>query len=222
MCFSAEASFIAGSVLTVAGIASIKKAGTRRQMMFASVPLLFAAQQFTEGVLWIVLPKPEYLGLQKLTTYTFLFFAQVVWPSWVPISVLLLEKDERRKKILRLFSGIGLLVSCYLCFRLFTNHVYAEISDYHIHYDLGPVSVAARYFGVFYFIATAASPFISGIKKLWIMGAAILSSYIISFVFFHNNVISVWCFFAAIISVVIYFIIADLQKTIVPGDTLKN
>jgi hypothetical protein len=38
-------------------------------------------------------------------------------------------------------------------------------------------------------------------------------SCIITFIFFKQYLTSVWCFFAAFISGVIYWILSDLQKT---------
>jgi hypothetical protein len=84
MCFSASASFGAGVVLSAIGVVSIKKNQHKSQFLFASIPLLFAVQQFAEGILWLVLPNPEYASMQKHTTYVFLFFAQFFWPLWVP------------------------------------------------------------------------------------------------------------------------------------------
>ena len=95
MCFSAGASFGAGVVLSVIGIASLKKVQTPSQIVFASVPLIFSVQQITEGFLWLALSNPAFAFLQQFTTYTFLFFAQVVWPMWVPLAIFLLEKEDK-------------------------------------------------------------------------------------------------------------------------------
>ena len=50
MCFSTEASFISGAVLSIIGIATIKKAQTPAQIIFAVIPLLFAVQQIAEAL----------------------------------------------------------------------------------------------------------------------------------------------------------------------------
>lgn len=99
MCFSASASFGAGVILSVIGIASIKKVQSPSQIIFVSIPLIFAVQQIMEGFLWLALTNTHYAPLQKFTTYVFLFFAQVVWPFWVPYVILKLEIKERRKRV---------------------------------------------------------------------------------------------------------------------------
>ena len=110
MCFSATASFSAGVVLTVIGVATIKKVQHPSQILFASIPLLFAIQQIAEGILWLTLPNPAYLPTQVSFTYIFLFFAQVVWPLWVPMAILLLEKEDLRKRVQRYLVAAGMLV----------------------------------------------------------------------------------------------------------------
>ena len=80
MCFSAGASFGAGAILSVVGVASIRKAQSPSKILFASIPLLFAMQQITEGFLWLSVTDPTYASLEQVTTFGFLFFAQVAWP----------------------------------------------------------------------------------------------------------------------------------------------
>src|SRR4051794_12098656 len=53
MCFSAPASFIVGATLIAAGVATFQRAQSWREMPLGAVPLLFAGQQFVEGVLWL-------------------------------------------------------------------------------------------------------------------------------------------------------------------------
>src|ERR1041385_1006208 len=116
MCFSASASFGAGAILSVIGLASLKKVKSSSQIIFAAIPLIFAVQQITEGFLWLALSHQNFASMRQGTTYIFLFFAQIVWPVWVPFSILKLEKRDNRKKIEKLLTGIGMLVSTYLAY----------------------------------------------------------------------------------------------------------
>jgi hypothetical protein len=213
MCFSAEASFVAGAVLSVIGVATIKKVRAPSQILFASIPLIFGIQQISEGFVWLSFINETYSSWQQVSTYTFLIIAQVVWPSWVPVSILLLEKQNGRKKILSILSVIGLLVSFYLASCLFVRNVRSEIIDHHISYTLWVPSAVTQSLEVLYFVSTVVPLFISSVKKMWYAGFAILISYIVTQLFFENYVISVWCFFAAIISFIIFFIISHLRRT---------
>jgi hypothetical protein len=211
MCFSASVSFGAGAVLFVIGVASIKKAKTPSQFIFASIPLIFAVQQITEGFLWLALSNPDYAFLKQFATYNFLFFAQVVWPVWAPFSILKLEPKERQSKAKMFFVAIGSLVSLYLAYCLLTFQVEAKIVGHHISYvEHFPASI--NKYGVFlYVIVAVVPPFLSRIKRMWLLGSMILVSYIITAIFYEDYVISVWCFFAAIISIAVFVIVSELN-----------
>jgi len=213
MCFSAGASFAAGAVLSVVGITAIKQSRTSLQTAFAGIPLIFAVQQITEGFVWHSLLTPAHGPWQLPATYIFLLFAEVFWPVWVPFSILLLENNKGRRKILYALSGIGLLISCYLGYRLATQNVNAQIAGMHIAYSVGLPGKLVHYSAILYFIATAAAPFISSVKKMWLFGVAIIISYIVTHIFFEDYELSVWCFFAAVMSAAVFIIILDLKKS---------
>lgn len=211
MCFSASVSFGAGAVLTVIGVATIKKTQHRSQLMFASIPFIFGMQQIAEGILWITLPNPEYITIQRIFTYIYLFFAQILWPIWVPIAILIFEKSLTRSKIQKFLAGVGVFVGIILAFFLLTYEVEASIVGYHIAYKLAyPESL--KYYGVvLYAIVTIGPPFFSHIKRMWLLGVTILISYIVTMVFYEQYILSVWCFFSSIISLSIYAIVLEIR-----------
>lgn len=213
MCFSAGASFGAGVVLSVVGVAAIRKAKAPSQMMFASIPLIFAVQQITEGFLWVSLTNPEYASLQQVATYNFLFFAQVVWPVWVPLAIMKLESKDQRRMFGKIIVGIGAMVSLYLAYCLVTYPVGAQIIGYHISYRQDYPLSLSLYSGMFYIIATIIPPFVSRVRRMWMLGIAVLSSYIITAILYTDYIISVWCFFASIISIAIYVIMFEFKNS---------
>ncbi len=213
MCFSATASFSAGAVLTVIGIASIKRVQNPSQYLFAGIPLIFAVQQIAEGFLWLTLPNPDHLALQKGFTYAFLFFAQILWPVWVPLAVLMVAPKADRKKIQKILVGVGIVTGMFLGYFLIFYNVDAKISGHHILYSqLYPASF--RTYGIIlYILATIIPLYFSNVKNLWMLGKGILMAYIISAVFYSHYELSVWCFFAAIISITVYLIIGKMKKS---------
>jgi hypothetical protein len=76
MCFSAEASFAGGAVITAVGVATVVKSRQPEQKLFSTIPLLFGLQQFAEGALWITLKSGGYDRLQDAATYIFLITAR--------------------------------------------------------------------------------------------------------------------------------------------------
>ena len=213
MCFSATASFSAGVVLTVIGIASIKKANHKSHLLFASIPFIFGVQQFAEGILWLTIPTGNYLVLQKIATYIYLFFAHILWPLWVPIAILLIEKISTRKTFQKVLVGIGITVSLFLAYCLSRYNVVAKIEGNHINYILDYSYLINYFWIVLYALATIAPSFFSHIKRMWILGITIFISYLITKIFFENYILSVWCFFSSVISIMIYFFTIKISKT---------
>lgn len=72
-------------------------------------------------------------------------------------------------------------------------------------------------FSILYIGSTVITPFFSGIKKMKWLGIVFLASYLFAITFYNGFVISVWCFFAALLSFVVLWIILDLKKSIQDG-----
>jgi general stress protein CsbA len=213
MCFSANVSFIAGVTVSAIGIVTLKKVQAPSQIVFASIPLIFGIQQLSEGVLWLTIPDPAYNGVQQVATFTFLFFARVVWPVWVPLGVFLLEHEGKRKKLQKIIMLIGICVAVYFLFNLLLQPSQSIISGHHIFYQHDyPVSLKF-YSNILYGLVTVLPLFISRYTRMWWLGAVIGISYIAAAYFFKNYAFSVWCFFAALISMSIYFIMNDITES---------
>jgi hypothetical protein len=223
MCFSASASFGASAVLSVIGVATLKKAKLSYQIPMAGIPFIFAVQQFSEGFVWLALSNPTFAPVEKLFTYVFLFFAQIVWPLWVPSSIAILERDLERKKILFLFAGVGVLVASYFAHRLIVYGAHANIGGHHVAYKQIYPDSWGHIADIFYGVATLTPMFLSKVKKVWIFGLAVTISYVITYVCFVHYILSVWCFFSAIISVLIYIIIREMvtsQQEVIVDDAV--
>lgn len=212
MCFSAEASFAGAIVISAIGVATVTKVHKPSQLVFASIPLFFGLQQITEGILWITLPNPDYLSIQKFSTYLFLIMADVLWPIMIPLSVLFMEENQKKKKILRLFLIMGACLSTYYAICLVLFKVNPEIMGFHIQYHANfPKSLVLISFAI-YLAVTITPLFVSSIKKTHLLGILMFLSCAITAIFFTQYLTSVWCFFAAIISGVIFWILRDSKR----------
>ena len=76
MCFSATASFSAGAVLLGLGALTLKSARRPRELLYAAIPLLFAIQQLSEGVIWLTF-RYETPQLNVVMTHVYSFFSHV-------------------------------------------------------------------------------------------------------------------------------------------------
>jgi hypothetical protein len=212
MCFSPEASFAGGVIITAIGIATVREVHKPSQLLFAGIPLFFGLQQFAEGLLWLTIPNPEYAQVQKIVTYLFLTMADVLWPMWIPLSVLIMEENKKKRIILWVLLIMGLVLSLYYTYCLIFFNVTPQIDGYHIKYDTNfPEALSLPAFAI-YLIAAITPLFVSSIQRTHLMGMFMFLSCVVTAIFFTQYLTSVWCFFAALISAVIFWILRDSKK----------
>lgn len=201
MCFSAEASFVVGTALSVAGVAIIKKTQTKTDLPFALIPLLFGIQQIAEGAVWLSFQYGVPF-LNHIATSVFLGFAYIFWPIYVPFSIGLLESDADRKKILYVIQCIGIIVGLYLLYFMLSNTIVSQIVNKSIIYTM-PSRYGVLLVGM-YLIATCVSCLFSSHRIINIFGVSIGISFAATYYFYTASYVSVWCFFSAVLSVVVY------------------
>jgi hypothetical protein len=181
MCFSATASFSAGGVLLGIGALTLKAARRPCEWAFAAIPLLFAIQQLIEGVIWLTFSADTPL-LNSVMTHAYSFFSHVLWPVYLPMAVLMIEPSGGRRRTLKALVLAGSAIGIYLLYVLVAFPVVSRPTGQHVEYD-SP-----------HFFAAAVQVF----------GALVLLSFGAAYYFYATWFISVWCFFAALLSTVIY------------------
>ncbi len=213
MCFSATASFSAGVVLSAVGLVTLKHSQNNHERPFAAIPLLFGIQQIFEGMVWLGL-QGDFGGQHDWQSfvYLFLFVAQVLWPIWVPLSIIQMEKRGKVNGFERTLMVVGLALSVYLGYCLFRYPVSAKMVEHHILYIQQYPKEISWFTGVVYVVVTILPPFFSKMKYMWTLGSLIFLSYGVTALFYEGFVVSVWCFFASIISVVVWFILKQYHR----------
>lgn len=212
MCFSASASFIGGAVITAIGIATIRKVHNPKQIVFASIPFFFGVQQIFEGFLWMSIQHPSFAIMHNFSTYGFLLMAQVIWPIFIPVAMLMMEKEKKLRIIMWAMFFLGSIVTVYYSICLIFLNVSPKIIGYHIQYDNDFPEKFAMIIFILYLLATITPLMISSLKRTHWLGAFMFLSCVVTAIFFTQYLISVWCFFAALISGVIYWILSDSKK----------
>ena len=200
MCFSASVSFTAGTVLIALGAVTLKKAGHGAELAYAAIPLLFGVQQLIEGLLWLSFSS-DVPRLNPVVTFVYSLFSHVLWPIYVPLAVLLLEPVRWRRKALAAFLTAGAAVGLYLLVNMFRFPIESRPVDGHIEYVSSHFYIAAVMVG--YLAATCISMLFSSHKLVNVFGAAALLSFGLSYAIYRQWFISVWCFFAAALSVIV-------------------
>lgn len=200
MCFSATASFTAGAGLLLIGAVTASRARRPAEVPFALIPGLFGVQQLIEGALWLTFPDNGSLT-NSVLTHAYSFFSHVLWPIYVPIAVLLLERVPWRRKLLMAIAGAGAGVGLYLLYFLVTEPIVSEVVGGHISYRSPHFYVAAVM--TLYVLATCVSSLLSSCKTIRWFGAATFMALLGAYAFYAFWFISVWCFFAAALSVIV-------------------
>ena len=200
MCFSATASFVAGTGLSVLGVATLRAARRRPEIPFAAIPLIFGLQQMVEGALWLSF-RFDAPQLNLAMTYVFSVFSHVLWPVFVPFAIGQLETVAWRRRVIQVFQGVGLLVGLYLLYQIVEFPVTAVAAENIVyvspHFYKLPVMLL-------YLAATCVSCFFSSSATVRLFGALALLLFALAYGFFAVALFSVWCFFAALLSAIIF------------------
>ncbi len=192
MCFSAQASFAAAGVLAAVGVATFAQKPERKRIAFAAFPLFFAVHQTIEGFVWLSMNSG---GPPGWLAELYLFFAQVFWPVFTPLSVLSMEEDWRRKMGLWILLAAGVVVSATLAGVLFQNEYSVSVVKGSLHYSTGH-HFEDRLIGL-YLLAVVAPLIMSRYRYVMAFGAVVLVGSIVTHLAFYYAAASVWCFFAA-------------------------
>ena len=198
MCFSAPVSFVTGGALGGIGLAAKKHLRKKNDIPLLAIPFVFSFQQIVEGFVWLGDKQPW----QIYFAYLYVLIAFIFWPAFVPIAFYLQEPSSKVKKLLKYFIPVGLALSVYLLIFLFINPLLFQIQNNHIIYSY---NVPGNWIlMILYLVVTVFPPLLSSGKYLKLFGALIAVSYLVSLIFFYEALFSVWCFFAAALSVIVY------------------
>jgi hypothetical protein len=219
MCFSAPVSYSAAAVLASTGLYAVQQA--RRlpfpYRMWALIPVLFGIQQAFEGRVWQMLDAGN-ADAAVPCAIGFHFFSHFLWLWWLPLCTYLVEPGKIRRKV---FAGCtifgaftGTLVLTTLLFHpeWMTVSVkdHSVVYEFAVHYDYRssihlPITPAALY------ALTILVPLLfSSLRLVKIFGGMAALSSVLASVAYGYAYVSVWCFFAAVLSLFIVYMIRRL------------
>jgi hypothetical protein len=201
VCFSAAANFVGSGILGTIGAVTLTKVKHRRELLFASLPTLFAIHQFIEGFVWLGLDGILSPAVAHNMGAAFMLYAQGLLPFLLPLSVLLFEPTAKRRRRMLPFLVVGGLAALYILWALtaFPLQLFVERkSIVYINPATNNTAVA-----VVYIIATCGSLFFSEVTDMIIFGAANLIILIVVLAVKSYAFTSVWCAYAAVASVIV-------------------
>ena len=203
MCFSAEVNFVASAVIGTVGVATLTHARHPREVLFAAMPLFFALHQFTEGFVWLGLDGTIGETARDNAAFLFLLYAQGLLPILMPLSVLLLEGPGWRRSALIGITALAFVFGGYMIWGVmsFPTSCYAE---HHSIVYSNPVTETI-WTGLLYILVTCGALILSGHTVVRWFGALNLIGLSVVMLVKSYAFSSVWCFYAAVISVMLYW-----------------
>ena len=163
--------------------------------------MLFALQQLIEGVIWLTFQFDAPI-LNSVATHVYSFFSHVLWAAYVPVAVWFLEPPGWRRKALLALMVAGAVVGVYLLYYLAAYPVTSRPTGQHIEY-ISPHFFIATVLTL-YLLSTTTSMLFSTHPSVRTFGVLALVAFSAAYAFYATWFISVWCFFAAALSAVVY------------------
>ena len=218
MCFSAAGSFTISALLTGIGAVSMGRGGVKPGRMFAAIPLIFAAQQAAEGLVWLTIDDARHAVLHRVAVNAFLGVAFVVWPTWLPCSLLLLERNSERRRSLTLLFWFGSLAAMYASLLLLVWPPSARVAGHCLAYDHPMIHDEARLLLHLcgYVVASVVPFFVSTAALARTLGGTLIVSLAAAFLVQRDALTSVWCFFAAVLSILVLVAVGRQQQPGMP------
>ena len=201
MCFSATANFVGSAGLGAVGVVTLTQVKHRRELLFASLPTLFAVHQFTEGFVWLGLDGILSPQVAHNMGAAFVLYAQGLLPFLMPMGVMLFEQTRARRRTMLPFVILGGLLTLYMLWGLTAYPLQVSVernSIVYVNYATNRTWVA-----VLYITATCGSLFFSKVPMMVAFGAANLGILLVVIAVKRYAGTSVWCAYAAVASVII-------------------
>jgi hypothetical protein len=179
------------------------------------VPFAFGAQQFSEGLVWLGISDANSLLVQR-ASQVFLFFALFFWPFWIPLCLAPLAPGNTSRLTLLALACLS-LVWLWLYFPLADNPdrwLDTRVVHHSIQYeydDLPGFRLVPHNIWRFGYLLAICVPFFvcqrkgesSGPKYAIFGGLLVAIVFLVSALVFWYAFTSVWCFFAALLSLVL-------------------
>jgi hypothetical protein len=216
MCFSASMSFAASTVLIPVGLYCLQVARPHPAYLpLASVPLLFGLQQGVEGIVWSGIQAHNAIAIQA-GALAFLWFSHWVWLVWPPYIALRLEPDPSLQRVCQGCLLAGALAGALLYLPLVMHPDWLSVAV-----RQGSLEYQARFIGeaipnvltrLVYALIILIPLLISSHVDLKIWGLLIAGSALLSVLIFNYAFVSVWCFFAALLSLYILRVLLKINR----------
>lgn len=211
MCFAPEIDLVAGVVVTAIGIDTLRRTSRPELVPLAALPLVFGVHQLLESLVWWHQrgQVPDCVG--EPATWLYALIALTVVPILVPFAFAR-SGAISSVPVARTLVGAGVVSGGILFVTLLFGTMHATIDGHHLDYHVGtpwlPFTLGL------YIIATCTPALLADHRSLRLFGATQVVVVALLIWLAQSALVSLWCLWAAISSVLINVYVRRRQ---VPG-----
>lgn len=214
MCLSATVSYSTAAILLATGLYTLRLSWHRKYpvLLLALVPIFFSLQQGLEGRVWQELHAGR---VDQAIPYAlaFHFFSHFLWLWWLPLCSYLMEPTGIRKQVFAGHAIIGALLggTGYAILLFHPEWMKVGVEHHSITYDITlprsdyvdiPIPAAIPYA-----LIILVPLVFSSLRPLRIFGIMVTLSMVLASLAYGYALVSVWCFFAAMLSIYLAYTI---------------
>jgi hypothetical protein len=200
MCFSAQADLVMGLAVGVVAVDTTRHVTDRREIPLAALPAVFAVHQLVEVFVWWGLDGTVPRSLGRVAAHLYLVIAFAL-PVVVPLAVVAVEPDGPRRRAMVALAGLGGLIAATLLVAMARTPVDVLERSLHVSYSVDVPGGGAII--VPYVVAVCGAFLLSSSRRLVLFGIVNLVAVSALAVLTVDGVISLWCAWAAVTSVLI-------------------
>lgn len=198
MCFSAQADTVAGLVVGVVAVDTLRHVTERRQLPLAALPLFFAVHEIDEAFVWLGLTGGVPWAIGQEAVWVFLVMAFTL-PLLVPVAVTALESVAWRRMLMAPLVAVGGVMTVVMVLTVVRGPISAAISGHHIVYSTSQAN--ATLLGVLYVVTTCGSLLLSSRPTIVAYGVCNLAAVGVLAWLTVDGLTSLWCVWAAVTSI---------------------
>lgn len=227
MCFSASVSYSAAAVLVTTGLYAVQQARRLQSpyWMWALVPVFFGFQQVFEGRVWQVLDAGNANAVLPFASAAvpfalgFHFFSHFLWLWWLPLCSYLVEPGQIRKMVIGGWAIFGAFAGALVYSEMLFHPEWMSVAvrEHSILYNFSVPDSSAIHLPItpvtLYGLIILVPLLLSSHRLIRIFGALVVLSMALASAANNAAFISVWCFFAALLSLYIVYMIRHLVRS---------
>ncbi|MBI5430538.1 MAG: hypothetical protein HY938_08790 [Nitrosomonadales bacterium] len=212
-------------MLVSTGVYAVRQAGRLHQpyRMWALIPVFFGIQQAFEGRVWQELDAGN-AGAVVPCALGFHFFSHFLWLWWLPLSSYLVESDKLRKRIFGGCAAFGAFAGAlvYAVMLLHPDWMSVAVREHSILYDFivpyrSTIHIPVKPYMLYGLIILVPLLF-SSHRRIRIFGVLVTLSVVLASAAYNKAFVSVWCFFAAVLSL---YLVHMIRRLVAGSDSIR-